>query len=211
MKWAGINRRLSPVAEVPGVSEYQQNTRMRVAGELQRRWGFQSTSIAKQAGAILNIASAYPAGGNYLTFDVAQSVGANGGTLGGIGPIPPPPVQPPRRRRPGVTVAPGFCITWGPVTNSGTTTTTDGFSIVPNSCAGTLVVVATESERRSSSYGYQFTVTANAVPILTTGCLVNAGTSAVIPAGTTTIAYTVTGGCAGGSTEGDWSMTFTCP
>ena len=104
--WQGIRSQTTPVDPTPGVSEWQANTRMRKQGELQRRYGFLSTAIAQQTGAIYDIISANGLGGNFLTFDLN---GSEGGFLfggGGGGNWPPPPVGPLRRRPKGVAGAP---------------------------------------------------------------------------------------------------------
>ncbi len=54
--WKGIVTDTSDVDETPGVSVYQQNTRMRISGELQRRQGFIATGLSKANGALLNLA-----------------------------------------------------------------------------------------------------------------------------------------------------------
>lgn len=96
--WRGVDVMLTPVADVPGVSEYQLNTRMKTEGELQRRWGYQSSSIAQQAGRVLNIVSAYVAGGNYLTFDLGNASGPLGEVGGFVTPVPP--IDGPKWRKP---------------------------------------------------------------------------------------------------------------
>lgn len=78
-KWNGINTRLSAVSDTPGVSDLQINTRMAVEGELQRRWGNSTTSLAKQSNPIIGIASAYPSGNPYVVFT------PSGGTMEGLG------------------------------------------------------------------------------------------------------------------------------
>ena len=98
MTWLGLNRDTTPVDPRPGVSELQTNTHLRVANELQRRWGFQSSSIAKQDGPILGIASADWAGGNFITFLNGTASPTSYEMTG----TSPPPAQPPgpKRRRP---------------------------------------------------------------------------------------------------------------
>ena len=100
MTWLGIARDTTSVDPRPGVSEFQANTRMRVSGELQSRWGYLSSAIAQQAGPILGIASANGATGNFLTFNLG---GAAPGEVDGFSPVPAQPVGP-KRRKPVVVV-----------------------------------------------------------------------------------------------------------
>jgi hypothetical protein len=65
MIWAGINRQLTPMYEGPGVSEYQQNTRLTVAGELQRRPGMAPANFSPAGGAALGMVGAFPTSGPY--------------------------------------------------------------------------------------------------------------------------------------------------
>jgi len=58
MMWRGISSDTTDVDDTPGVSTQQYNTRMRVEGELQRRYGFISTDLPPDSGPILSIASA---------------------------------------------------------------------------------------------------------------------------------------------------------
>lgn len=96
--WRGIQTHTTPVDSTTGISEWQQNTRMLKAGELQRRTGFQSTAIAKQAGAIYEIMSATGLGSNFLTFDLGATIDGRTTAAGSIDVFPPPPVGPKRRR-----------------------------------------------------------------------------------------------------------------
>ena len=56
MKWKGIVTDTTDVDDTEGVSVYQQNTRMLIEGELQRRHGLIATGLSKASGAILNLA-----------------------------------------------------------------------------------------------------------------------------------------------------------
>jgi hypothetical protein len=93
MIWAGINRQLTPMYEGPGVSEYQQNTRLPVAGELQRRPGMAPANFSPAGGAALGMVGAFPTSGPYgVVIDSA-------GTVNGLPVTGPrwgwPQVQPP--------------------------------------------------------------------------------------------------------------------
>lgn len=94
-QWYGIRTNVTDVLSDFGMPSTQIGTDMRIAGELQRRPGFQSTSIAQQAGPIRYIISAFPPGRPFLTFDVG---GAGAGTIIGEEDAPQPPQQPKRRR-----------------------------------------------------------------------------------------------------------------
>lgn len=94
-QWYGIRTNVTDVLSDFGMPYTQIGTDMRVTGELQRRPGFQSTSIAQQAGPIRYIISAFPPGRPFLTFDIG---GAGAGTIIGEEDAPPPPQQPKRRK-----------------------------------------------------------------------------------------------------------------
>ena len=93
MMWGGIDQQLSSVADKPGVSEYQQNTRMTVAGELQRRPGMAPANFSPTGSAAIGMVGAFPTSGPYgVTVDTAGSVSGFPIT----GPIwEPPKLKPP--------------------------------------------------------------------------------------------------------------------
>lgn len=94
-QWYGIRTNVTDVLSDFGMPYTQIGTDMRVTGELQRRPGFQSTSIAQQAGPIRYIISAFPPGRPFLTFDIG---GASAGTI--IGEDAPNPPEGPKRQKP---------------------------------------------------------------------------------------------------------------
>lgn len=97
MDWLGIRTDVTPVADMPGAAEAAFGVRLRKAGELQRRWGFLSSSIAKQSGPIRYIVASNRPGNNFITLGTDSS--PNGfATDGGGDVFPPPPVGPKRRR-----------------------------------------------------------------------------------------------------------------
>lgn len=96
-QWYGIRTNVTDVLSDFGLPYTQIGTDMRTSGELRRRAGFQSTSIAQQAGPIRYIVSAFPPSGPFLTFDIG---GASAGTI--IGEDAPNPPEGPKRRRPDV-------------------------------------------------------------------------------------------------------------
>lgn len=211
INWFGLSSGTTPVDSTRGVSEEQSNTRLKVMGECQRRWGMLTTAIARQAGRILNIVSAHPHGGNYLTFDVE---GAGSNSVGGEDP-PPPPWQPPKKKK--VIVQPPMaCATWGPFNSFGEATPLTVSEVLPaNSCAGTLTLTGTEdpARPRGDDYGYSFTVDYNGVNAGSSGCLVNASHTIPIPPGTLTIDVHVTPQCVFplGSQHGTWYVDMTSP
>jgi hypothetical protein len=93
--WRGIHSHSTDVDTTPGVSIYQANTRMQKQGELQRRWGFLSSTIAQQTGPIRYIVGTHGLGNNFLTFNLG---GAGAGNLTGFAPAPDQPVGPKARR-----------------------------------------------------------------------------------------------------------------
>lgn len=212
MTWRGIRYDTTPVDDTPNTSELQYNTHFRVANELRRRVGYQNTSIAKQTGAILGIVSSNGVSGNFLTFDLGGSEqGFSTGGGGGIDVLQPQPPGPKKRRPKGDR---GTCTIWGPFGDSGSASAGPlTFTLPASSCPGTVIFTSTEGggSGGGSDYGYSAVITADGVPILTTGCLVNSGAGGVIPAGTLSVGYTVTAGCAGGSTPGSWLIQVTTP
>lgn len=96
-QWYGIRTNVTDVLSDFGLPYTQIGTDMRTSGELRRRAGFQSTSIAQQAGPIRYIVSAFPPSGPFLTFDIG---GASAGTI--IGEDAPNPPEGPKRKRPDV-------------------------------------------------------------------------------------------------------------
>lgn len=98
MDWLGIRTDVTPVADIPGAAEAAFGVRLRKAGELQRRWGFLSSSIARQAGPIRYIVSSNRPGNNYITLGIPGS--PQGFAVGGWADPWPPPPDGPRRRRP---------------------------------------------------------------------------------------------------------------
>jgi hypothetical protein len=173
-----------------------------------------TTAIARQAGRILNIVSAHPHGGNFLTFDVEGAPGA-GNSVGGEGPPPLPPWQPPKKKKP-IVQPPMACSIWGPFSSFGEATPLTVSEVLPaGSCAGTLTLIGTEdpSRPRGDDYGYSFTVDYDGINAGGSGCLVNASTSLPIPPGTLTVDVHVTPQCVFplGTTHGTWYVQMTCP
>lgn len=206
MDWAGMNRKITPIGGPGGISYYQQNTRMRVDKELQRRLGMCSTNLPPAGAAIIGLATAYTANGPIVASLTPTDL------IGGVDPLPMWRELYLRRPR----GDPLTCTLWGPFHDSGATSSAGGHAPPAGSCSGTVTFTATEfgggrSGGGGSDYGYSAVVTANGVPILTTGCLVNSGAFGIVPAGTTVLAYTVIGGCAGGATPGTWALDFTSP
>lgn len=199
--WNGVNVMYSPLADEGDFCEYLQCVRLRQQGEMQRRWGYQNTGIAKQ-GRVLNIAGANPVGGGFVIFE--QPSGAV------VGFETPPPARPRQPRKPIVTNP--VCTIYTQSAN-GTTGTTAPFTLPVNACAGTLSVSGTENggRARGDDYGYSFVATADGNPLLSSGCLVNAGSFATIPAGTLAVSVVVTAGCSGGATPGTWAISVTSP
>lgn len=212
--WHGIHSHSTDVDDTPGVSAYQANTRLQKQGELQRRCGFLSSAIAKQSGPILYIMGAHGLGNSSLTFNLGGNVDAFGTSGGSLDPWPPPPEKPKKRKPKGDKQ--GACTLWGPFGDGGTDSAGPlTFTLPASSCPGTLIFTASEDSGESggsggsgshTDYGYSVDASADGVPIITSGCLVNDSAFGVIPAGTLSISYTVTAGCAGGSTPGSWSI-----
>jgi hypothetical protein len=207
----GVNTMYTPVADQGDFCEYLQAVRLKQQGEMQRRWGYQTTGIPKQ-NAILNIAGGYPTGGPFVIFN------QTGGALAGFS-TPNLPVRP-RGFRPPLIVEP-VCALFS-FSESGTTGDTKIFNLPANACAGTLSVSGDElggggsgsgsgSGGGGENYGYNFSATADGVPILDSGCLINAGAFATIPYNALVVTVIVTGGCAGAGPVGNWTIDVTSP
>jgi hypothetical protein len=206
MDFAGINRKITPIGGPMGISYYQQNTRMRVDKEIQRRLGMCSTNLPKANAAIIGLAAAYTPNGPIVASLTPTDV---------IGAADPLPMWREMYLR-GPRGDPVTCTIWAPHSDSGTSGTSNGFALAAGGCPGTVTFSCAEAGGGGSGgggtdYGYSILVNADGVPILTSGCLVNSGAFAAIPANTLLLSYTVTAGCAGGSTLGSWSLNFTCP
>ena len=205
--WKGVNRKVTAMWPDSTLAFYQQNLRMRVKGELQRRNGMAQGNIAKQATAVLGI----------LPVSAPQGPGTivipSNGTVVGF-PTTPIMAFTDGAPRPPIIVG-GVCNIYGPYSVSGTTSTMSTQDLPASlSCPGTVTVIGQESSSQGQApppYGYQFVISAGATVILSTGCLVNSGSSVTIPAGTTQIAWDITGACAGGGTPGNWYLFITSP
>ena len=133
MMWGGIDQQLSSVADKPGVSEYQQNTRMTVAGELQRRPGMAPANFSPTGRAAIGMVGAFPTSGPYgVTVDTA-------GSISGF-PITGPIWEPPKLKPPLPVGTAWVMNDTGAIFSGGTryATTVGGGSIDGLSCYGQL-------------------------------------------------------------------------
>lgn len=210
--WQGMNRKTTPIGMDAGDAYLQQNGRLFVKREIQRRNGYSATNFAPQSTPILAIFCGGPGGGTpdpwagVLTNTPGSPPTGNIITLGrpkiiiGLGPKPP------------IIAA---CALYGPYTFTNSTSQLGSQSLPADgtACAGTVTVSCTESGGGQgwTNYGYQFIVNADLPQIINTACLSNAGTSATFPKGTKTITWDITGGCAGGSIPGTWTLKITTP
>jgi len=80
-EWTGVDRGTSDLDQRRGVSHYQENTRLRMHGELQRRRGFARSNLAKQPAAITMLASANPSGGHFVVLQVDDDLEGLGDPL----------------------------------------------------------------------------------------------------------------------------------
>ncbi len=206
--YKGIRRKTTDVLEDYGQAHYLQNVRLKRVGEIGRRAGLGKSTMAQLAGPVQFMIGGWS--------NESFIVNGTGGNVSGqedpraywmAGNVPPPPPPPP---------PPPGCTIWGPLSDGGTDNSgTWTFTLPAGSCPGTLIVTATEGGGSGSGaggdYGYSFDVTADGVAILNTGCLVNDGAAAAIPAGTLAVAYTVTASCVGGLIPGTWTISATSP
>ena len=206
--WLGMDRKRTPVAPDAGEALFQQNGRLFVQRELQRRNGYAATSFAPQSTPILAIFCGSPGGGTPVPWMGTLTNTPTGQITAAINPLMlwgggfVPPVI-------------GSCALYGPYIAQGTTSQlgTQNLPADGTACAGTVTVSCTESGGGQgwTNYGYQFIITADLPQILNTACLANSGASAVIPKGTKVIGWDITGGCNGGSVPGTWVITITTP
>jgi hypothetical protein len=128
-EWLGIDRKRTPVDPTKGVAYYAQNTRLVVGGGIQRRRGMAKSNLPILSTAIIGIAPANPAMGNFLILQgtngsqVGQGgpvggQGGGGGQVGGNGPAPAAgwgdqQLRPPTGTAEGRSYSSGY-----PVTNS---------------------------------------------------------------------------------------------
>ena len=207
--WKGIKANLTGFWPDSTYAVTQQNLRMRVRGELQRRNGMAQSNVATQASAVYGI----------LPVSAPQGSGTivipNNGTVQGYAATPIMAFTDGGPRPP--IIVGGVCNIYGPYSFSGTTSTMSTQDLPASlSCPGTVTVIGQESSSQGQQqapppYGYQFVISAGPTVILSTGCLVNSGSSVAIPAGTTQIAWDITGACAGGGTPGNWYLFITSP
>ena len=95
MIWRGIVADTTDVDETEGVSSEQFNTRMRIEGELQRRYGFLSSNLPPEDGPILGLAS----GSGFIVTGTSSEVGGVTDPTGiEVGPTFRPPVVVPFRQ-----------------------------------------------------------------------------------------------------------------
>jgi hypothetical protein len=89
IEWQGIAADTADVDETSGVSALQLNTRMRIDGELQRRYGMLSTGLPPLDGPVLYIAS----GSGFVVRGTATNVEGNPDPVDiPVGPIRRPPI-----------------------------------------------------------------------------------------------------------------------
>lgn len=206
-RWKGISSDTTDVDDTPGVSVSQYNTRMQTEGELQRRYGFQNTTMAKRAGRILNIISAIPTHGSFIFTGGLNGAGTSV-TVDGEDFIPFPP-RPPKKPKPPPPQPPDVCEDWGPFNETGTLTDIKIFTLPRNSCAGTITMTGIEDVARRTSYGYSFEIAYEAIVVHNSACLLDDAEVFAIPAGTRSIVISITGGCfdAGGDV-GEWQLSL---
>lgn len=100
MTWLGMKTDITPVADVPGAAELASNVRLQKAGELQRRYGFLSSSLPKQTTAIRLLMSSNTTHGGFVATVNEDGSVSGFSTVGGVGLLPTPPrgkkIQPPR-------------------------------------------------------------------------------------------------------------------
>ncbi len=205
--WKGQNSKLTAVWPDSTVASSQINLRMRVIGELQRRNGLASSNVAQQASAVIGlIPVSGPSGPGILV--IPQGTGT---VLGFSTPVV--------RWRDAFPVIPvgTSCTLFTTLTDAGTTSKNSEVNPPADSCAGTITIQGYEASGRSSSsnYGYSFVIECfgpnGILATYNSSCLINQIASYAMPAGTITVTYDVTGGCAGGMTPGTWGIAVSTP
>jgi hypothetical protein len=207
MDWLGVNRKVYPVWRDGALAIYQQNLRMRVHGELQRRNGMASSNVAKQATPIYNlIPVADPSGPGIIIVPQGGTVVVQPGS----------PIPKWIHVRPIIPIG-SSCTLMQPFTDTGPGSISTSMNPPPGVCTGTITCTGVEggSGQGYIPYGYLFVVvTYNGATITNTyssACLINQGQSFALPLGTTMVQYNVTGGCNGGFTQGTWTLGITTP
>lgn len=198
--YKGIHRKTTDVLDDYGQAQYLQNVRLRRVGELGRRAGLGKSTMARldgpvqfMIGAWSNVPFIVNGTGGDVTGNAEPLLWWIGGTL----PIPD-----------------GHSCARYSVSTSGTVSDVGDFPPLPRrACAGTVTVTGMESGGcRGADYGYQFTISADGVAILTSGCLVNDSAFAAIPAGASLIQFLVMGGCSSpGAPVGSWQISLSAP
>lgn len=207
MDWLGVNRKVYPVWRDGALAIYQQNLRMRVHGELQRRNGMASSNVAKQATPIYNlIPVAAPSGPGIIVVPQGGTVIGQTGSIIALW----------NHAKPIIPV--GYvCTMFATLTDTGTTSKNSLVNPPSDSCAGTITIQGYEASGRSGTgnYGYSFAIEcfgpAGLLATYNSACLVNQIASYAMPATTITVTYDVTGGCAGGMTPGTWGIAVSTP
>lgn len=194
--WEGTNRKTTPIGGPPGVSYYQQNTRMHVDQEIQRRLGMAASSLPSAGAGIIGIATAFTANGPIIVTLTPSTV------IGDVDPLPK------WRERYLVPPVGATCAIWGPFVASGNFSGGAGTFTLPAalSCAGTLTFTVVDTNG-GGGYGMSCGATGGA-------CLPNGSQSVAIAAGTTSIGWGVSGGCNFGPsspTNPTWTLTATQP
>ena len=208
-EWLGMDRKKTVIAPDSGEALFQQNGRLVVRREIQRRNGFAATSFANQGGPILAIFNGGPGGSTPLPWGGVQTNTPTGTITTFTNPV---------MRWAGVRVLKpiiNVCALYGPYSFNGTTSQL-GAQALPadgTACGGTVTVTCNEAGGGYSwtNFGYSFIVNADLPPIISTACLANATVSAIIPPGTKNITWDITGGCSGGAIPGTWALTITTP
>ena len=203
--WKGMNVKMTPIGDMPGISEYQLNTSVFTTNELTRRRGMSQASPDTRGVPIIGLATVYTPNGSVT---IQQTAGALSGFEPGLT-FP--------KWKDAILIPPiGFpvtCTLWATYNDASVSGTSNGYALPASACTGTIRFTSIEdpNNRYGINYGYSITAFADGVPILASGCLVNAGISAAIPANTLVVGYTVVAACAGGTLFGSWTLSMTTP
>lgn len=203
--WKGMNVKMTPIGDMPGVADYQLNTSMFTENELYRRRGMAQANLDKRSGPVIGLGVVYTPNGPVV---IQQTAGALGGFEPGL-------VLP--RWKDAILIPPiGFpltCTLWATYNDASVSGVSNGYALPASACAGTIRFTSLEdpNNRSGIDYGYSITAFADGIPILASGCLVNAGVAAAIPENTLVVGYTVVAACAGGTLFGSWTLSMTTP
>ncbi len=201
IEYKGIRRKTTDILEDYGQAHYVQNVRFKRIGELDRRAGIGKSNMAKLAGPVQFMIGSW----NYEPYIIN---GTGGDVSGNADPL---------AKWTGATLripggGSGTCVRWGPFNDAGDFVGSSGTFTLPaaGSCVGTLTFTVIDP---SGGPYYGMALSGTFIPSggFSLPCNSVGAQSIAIPAGTTSITWGVSGGCAGGGSSPTWTLVATQP